>query len=87
VFLGNNLIIWSSRKQLVVARSVGEAEHKAIAQGVTEIRWLKSLFSELGYPCAHVPILWSDNLTAKSIVENLVFHARAKHLEIDIHFV
>ena len=49
--------------------------------------WLKSLFSELGYPCAHILVLWSDNLAAKSITENPVFHARTKHLEIDIYFV
>lgn len=41
VFLGNNLIVWSSRKQSVVARSVGEAEYRAIAQGVTEDLSLK----------------------------------------------
>lgn len=44
-FLGCNLIVWGSRKQTVVARSVGEAEYRAIAQGVTELLWLKSLFS------------------------------------------
>jgi len=66
---------------------VGEAEYGAIAQGATKIVWLKSLFSEVGYPCAHVHVLWSDNIAAKSIVENPVFHARTKHLEIDIHFM
>ena len=40
VFLGPNLIVWSSQKQVVVARSVGEAEYRAIAQGVTEILWM-----------------------------------------------
>jgi len=49
--------------------------------------WLKSLFFELGYPCLSTPIVWSDNLAAKSIAENLVFHSRTKHVEIDVHFV
>jgi len=31
--------------------------------------------------------VWSDNLVAKSIVENPVFHSCTKHIEIDVHFV
>ena len=71
----------------MVARSVGEAEYHALAQGVIEIMWLKSLFSEVGYPLSGIPILWCDNLAAKSITENAVFHSRTKHIEIDVHFV
>lgn len=48
-FLGNNLLVWGSKKQTVVAWSVGEAEYREVAQGVTEILWLKSLFHELGF--------------------------------------
>ena len=72
----------------MVARFVGEAEYRAVVQGVTEILWLKSLFFELGYPCAKIPVIWSDNLAAaKSIDENPVFHSRTKDIEIDVHFV
>ena len=42
---------------------------------------------ELGYPCIAIPIVWSDNLAAKSMAENLVFHSSTKHVEIDAHFV
>ena len=87
VFLGNNLVVWSSRKQTVVARSVAEAEYRVIAQGVTEIMWLVSLFSELGLKSYPTPIIWSDNMAAKSIAENPVFHSCTKHFEIGLHFV
>ena len=87
VFLGHNLIVWSSRKQSVVAKLVGEAEYRAIAQGVTKILWLQSLFLELGYKCGSKPIVWTDNMAAKSIVENLFFHSRTKRIEIDVHFM
>jgi len=66
---------------------VGEAEYRAIALGVTELMWLKLLFQELGYPCAAIPIVWSDNLATKSMSENSIFHSRTKHIELDIHFV
>ena len=59
----------------MVARSIGEAEYWAVALGVTELLWLRSLFSKLGYPCTTKSIVWSDNLAAKSMVENLVFHS------------
>lgn len=49
--------------------------------------WLKTLFQELGFPCATVPIVWSDNLAGKSISKNPVFYSQTKYIEIDVHFV
>ena len=58
-----------------------------MAQGVAEILWLKSLLTELGYPFTSTPILWCNNLAAKCIAENPVFHSKTKHIEVDVHFV
>ena len=32
-------------------------------------------------------MLWSDNLEAQALACNLVYHARTKHIELDIHFI
>ena len=80
-------MVWGSRKQSIEARFVGEAEYRVVAQGVIEVLWLKSLFLELGYPCVNTLVLWCDNLVAKSIAENPMFHSRIKDIQIDVHFV
>jgi hypothetical protein len=40
VFLGGNLVSWSSKRQPVVSRSSAEAEYRAVANDVAEASWL-----------------------------------------------
>ena len=87
VFLGCNLVSWSARKQPTVSRSSTEAEYKSLANATVEVMWVQKLLDELdiSYPLA--ACLWCDNLGAKYLLANPVFHARTKHIEIDFHFV
>ena len=87
VFLGSNLVSWSSRKQPTVSRSSTEAEYKAIANVTAKVIWLQSLLKELGVFQDRSPVLWCDNLGATCPTTNLMFHARTKHIEVDFHFV
>lgn len=48
VFLGLNLISWSSRKQPTVSRSFTEAEYKAVANTTVELLWIHAVLLELG---------------------------------------
>ncbi|XP_043687524.1 uncharacterized mitochondrial protein AtMg00810-like [Telopea speciosissima] len=57
IFLGPNLISWTSCKQHIVARSSTKAEYKALADASAELVWLESLFRELGYPLSSAPVL------------------------------
>ncbi|WVZ75431.1 hypothetical protein U9M48_023482 [Paspalum notatum var. saurae] len=46
VFLGDNLVSWSSKRQNTVTRSRAEAEYNAVA----EASWLRQLLQELHSP-------------------------------------
>ena len=87
VFLGPNLISWSSKKQPTVSRSSTEAEYKALANATAELMWIQKLLSELKVSHQPVARLWCDNIGARYLSANPVFHARTKHIEIDFHFV
>jgi hypothetical protein len=49
--------------------------------------WVEKLLKELKVAHPTAARLWCDNLDAKYLSENLMFHARTKHIEIDFHFV
>ncbi|KAH9706031.1 retrovirus-related pol polyprotein from transposon RE2 [Citrus sinensis] len=87
VYLENNLISWSSKKQSVVTKSSAESEYRALAAAVSEITWLKSLFLEICLCCDEKPIIWCDNVSAAELARNPVFHSITKHIEIDLHFI
>ncbi|KAH9782897.1 retrovirus-related pol polyprotein from transposon RE1 [Citrus sinensis] len=87
IYLGNNLISWSSKKQNAVARSSTESEYQALANTTAEILWLQSVLKELQVPLTEIPIIWCDNTEAASLAANPVHHSRTKHIEIDVHFV
>ncbi|KAJ1695606.1 hypothetical protein LUZ63_012304 [Rhynchospora breviuscula] len=87
VFLGPNLISWSSKKQATVSRSSTEAEYRSLAVTTSEICWLTYLLTELRFQPTQKPTLWCDNLGATFLAANPVFHARTKHIELDFHFV
>jgi hypothetical protein len=78
VFLGVNLVSWSSRKQAIVSRSSTEAEYKALANVTAEMILVQSLLKELGVFQHKLPRLWCDNFGATYLASNHVFYARTK---------
>lgn len=87
MFLGDNLVSWSSKRQHTVSRSSAEAEYRAVANGVAEACWLQQLLRELQEPLRHATVVYCDNISAVYLSTNPVQHQRTKHIEIDLHFV
>ncbi|XP_031494260.1 uncharacterized protein LOC116260231 [Nymphaea colorata] len=87
VFLGPNIISWSSKKQHTVAHSSSEAEYRAVANATAELIWVQYLLQELQISIPSTPILWCDNISATYMAAHPVFHSRSKHIELDVHFV
>jgi hypothetical protein len=88
VFLGSCLISWCAKKKPTLLRSSTEAEYRALAMTVAELYWLRMLFKDLQLPLLSSPIIWCDNIGASlALASNHVYHARTKHIEVDIHFI
>lgn len=87
VFLGDNLISWSSKCQCVVSRSNAEAEYRGVANAVAKTSWICNLLYELRCPITKANIVYWDNFSDVYTSANPVNHQWIEHIEIDIHFV
>ncbi|XP_071688190.1 uncharacterized mitochondrial protein AtMg00810-like [Rutidosis leptorrhynchoides] len=87
VYLGDNLISWSSKRQAIVSRSSAEAEYRGVANVVAKTCWLRNLLLELHNPLSKATLVFCDKVSAVYLSGNPVQHQRTKHIELDIHFV
>ena len=87
IYLGDNLISWSSKKQHAVSHSSTEAEFRGLASAVAELIWIRSLLCELQVTLHTPPKLLCDNISAMLLAANPILHTRTKHFELDLHFV
>ena len=71
VYLGNNLVSWSSKKQHIVSRSTAESEYRALALTTAEILWITYLFKELKVSLLQSPVLYCDNKSAEALASIL----------------
>ncbi|KAJ9561773.1 hypothetical protein OSB04_006933 [Centaurea solstitialis] len=79
VYLGDNLVSWSSKRQHVVSRSSAEAKYQGIANVVAEATRLRNLLLELSSPLSRATFVFCDNVSAMYLASNPVQHQRTKH--------
>ncbi|XP_023746732.1 uncharacterized mitochondrial protein AtMg00810-like [Lactuca sativa] len=67
VFLGQNLLSWSSKRQGTISRSSAEAEYWGVANAVAETCWLRNLLHELLYPPLTATLVYCNNVVMGQI--------------------
>ena len=87
VFLGDNVLSWSSKRQATLSQSSAESEYRGVANIVSESCWLRNLLLELHCPIKTATLVYCDNVSAIYLSGNPIQHQRTKHIEMDIPFV
>ena len=74
VYLGANLISWSSTKQRIVSKSSVESEYRSLVSLSAELVWIQAFLQELSFPIP-TPIVWCDNQSARHLAHNPILHS------------
>jgi hypothetical protein len=82
VYLGDNLVSWSTKRQTTVSRSSAEVVYRAVAHVVAECCWIRQLLGELHQPLASATVVFCDNVSTVYMASNPVQHRWTKHIEI-----
>ncbi|GJX53451.1 ribonuclease H-like domain-containing protein, partial [Tanacetum coccineum] len=61
VFLGDNLLSWSAKRQHIISRSSAEAKYQGVAIVVAETAWIHNLLHELHSPLLIATLVYYDN--------------------------
>lgn len=87
VYLGPNLISWSSHKQPTVSRSTTEAEYRSVANTTSKLEWIKMVLGELKIKVPDAMVIWCDNSGAIALSKNPILHIKSKHFGMNFHFM
>jgi hypothetical protein len=87
VKIGTGAVSWSSKLQSIVALSTTEAEYIAAVSAGKEIRWMRNLLLEMGFPATTPSILRIDNQSAISVAKHPEHHGRMKQLDLSWYWL
>ncbi|GJV77506.1 ribonuclease H-like domain-containing protein [Tanacetum coccineum] len=63
MFLGNNLLSWSAKRQHTISRSSAKAKYQGVANVVAETAWIHNLLCELHSPLLTATLVYCDNVS------------------------
>jgi hypothetical protein len=84
--LAGGPICWSSRRQTCVATSSVYSEYVGQANAIKQACHLIQFLGEV-YRFPNLPLkVYADNQGAQALARNPEFHAKAKHIQLSVHF-
>ncbi len=86
-FLWSGAVSWSSKKQPIVALSSTKAKYKGATIVACEVVWLQKLLLDLGQSVDAPIVIYCDNISSILLANNIVYHAKTKHIEVHYHFI
>jgi hypothetical protein len=84
---GSGDVSWNSKKQPTITLSSTEAKYRGAAIVACEVVWLQKLLSKLGQSVDALVVIYCDNISSILLVNNPIYHARTKHIEVHYHFI
>jgi len=80
-------IRWSSKRQPFVILSSTETEYVAAVEAGKEIKWMRNILTEFGYPPSYSSTLFIDNKSGIDVSKNPEHHGRMKHLDLRLYWL
>ena len=84
--INGGAILWSSKRQDIIALSTTEAKYVVATHAVKEALWLRTLISEVMGDITSLTTLYSNNQGMIALAKDHQYHARTKHIDIRFHF-
>jgi hypothetical protein len=85
--MGSSCISWSSKQQMVVAKSTTEAEYIASNHSGAKAIWLHHFLEELGFPPKDPTTIYADNWSVIAVAKNPEHHGQMKQLLLSYHWI
>jgi hypothetical protein len=85
--LNRGAVLWSLKKQEIIAFSMMEAEYVATTHTAKEALWLRSLIREIFREFSSLTTLYRDNQGAIALTHDHQYHTCTKHIDIHFHFI
>eukprot|EP00963_Diacronema_lutheri_P005897 scaffold470_cov465-Pavlova_lutheri.AAC.1 len=87
ILIMGGLVAWQSKLQPTISLSTTEAEYQAATAAVKEALWMKNFIDQLLNPEKVEIVVKVDNQSALRLLKNPQSVSRAKHIDVQHHFL